>query len=82
LKWNPFWHPWHIWPNVFYTKGGFNSPYVLCNGGEDPKCADRFSILATNIEDHLGYVDVVIGECFASNPPYPGAMDPEMTMIQ
>lgn len=71
LEWNPYWHPWHIWPEVFYTKGGLNSPWVQCNTGEDPKCSDRYGMLAVNVQDHLGYVDIVMGRCFAKNPPYP-----------
>jgi len=62
LKWNPFWHPWHIDNQVFYyTEDGFN--YKSCVGGEDPTCSDRFNVLACNIDNHLAYLGVTMGLC-------------------
>jgi len=62
LKVNPIWHPWHIWNNIFYTTED-NTAWKLCSGGEDPKCSDQYSVLACNIDDHLTYLGVKMGQC-------------------
>jgi len=66
LKLNPIWHPWHISQNIFYTTED-NTQYTLCNGGEDPKCADKYSVLSCTIDDHLSYIGVKMGQCAIKN---------------
>jgi len=62
VKANPIWHPWHIWNNIFYTTED-NTQWKLCSGGEDPKCADQYSILVCTVDDHLSYIGVKMGQC-------------------
>jgi len=59
---NPIWHPWHIDGNVFYTTED-NTQYKLCKGGEDPTCADKYSVIQCNVADHLTYIGVLMGQC-------------------
>jgi len=65
LKWNPFWHPWQIDNQIFYDE--FNTEYVSCVGGEDPKCSDRYNVLACNLADHITYINVTMGVCAIKN---------------
>jgi hypothetical protein len=62
LKWNPFWKPWHIDNQIFYNTENTLS-YVSCVGAEDPTCSDRFNVLDCNINDHLSYLGVIMGQC-------------------
>jgi len=66
LTWNPFWSPYHIAQNIFYTTED-DTQYKLCNGGEDPKCADQYSPLSCTIDDHLEYIGVRMGQCAIKN---------------
>jgi len=63
VDWNPIWHPWHIWQNIFYYEDGNSSAWKLCNGGEDYKCSDKYSPLSCNVNDHLVYMGVELGRC-------------------
>jgi len=54
------WEPYHVWENVFYNNENSTS-YVICNGGEDPKCSDQYSLVQCNLNDHGQYVGVIIG---------------------
>jgi len=32
--------------------------YTICNGGEDPNCADQFNFLDTTWDDHGNYYEL------------------------
>jgi len=66
LKINPIWHPYHIWNNIFYTTED-NTQWKMCSGGEDQKCADQYSVLVCNVDDHLSYIGVKMGQCAIKN---------------
>jgi len=44
----------HIDTEIFYVED--SSSYTICNSGEDPKCANQFSIIEPEISDHLDYM--------------------------
>jgi len=44
---------YHISNEVFYTNEA-STKYVICNGGEDPKCADNY--VGVYVGDHTTYI--------------------------
>jgi hypothetical protein len=62
----PVFNAFHIWPEVFYnTESGMT--YTTCDQGESMSCSDQFSLLETQIEDHLHYLGVST-ECLGNGP--------------
>jgi hypothetical protein len=52
-----YWPAWHIWTNIFYPDEN-STTYIVCKGGEDPKCADQYPIATCNIKDHGDYLGI------------------------
>lgn len=73
------WPAWHIWDNLFYNEN--SSSYVVCNGGEDPKCADQYTIGDCSTQYHGNYLGITFScaskEVFPHNP----AEDEEINVL-
>lgn len=53
------WPAWHLETEVFLNEDSTN--HTICNGGEDPNCADQFSFpLQTTIHDHHYYLNIYL----------------------
>jgi len=50
------WPAYHVGPEVFYNED--SSTHIVCNGGENPMCADQFSLLQTSWAFHDQYLTV------------------------
>jgi len=53
----------HVSREVWYHSGAQNSPYKLCNGGEDDSCANSIALHVdeSSIKDHAAYLDQPMG---------------------
>jgi hypothetical protein len=58
------WPAYHLTPEVFYDAG--NTKHTICKGGEDPTCADQFTLVHTSMTFHDHYLNVSIGNCGSS----------------
>lgn len=71
------WPAWHIWPNQFYNEN--STSYVTCNGGEDPKCADQYTLAESSTKYHGNYLGLTIScgtqEIFPTDGPFVDGKD-------
>lgn len=62
----PIFNAWHTWPEIFYnTENG--TTYIECDQAENTTCSDQFSLLETQIQDHLNYLGVST-KCLNNGP--------------
>jgi len=52
------WPAYHLKNEIFYNED--NSSYVICNGGEDRKCAGQYNIFQTSMDYHSNYLGIHI----------------------
>jgi len=49
--------------------------YELCDGaplGEDPSCSNQYSPLQCNVDDHITYMNLIVGRCLGKDMAFSG----------
>jgi hypothetical protein len=66
VRYADVWPAWHIWTNIFYDNVNSTS-YVICDGGEDPECGDKYQVEECSTAYHGDYLNVQIVCKYSNN---------------